>query len=506
MDLPNLHVARKCGPITTLFYKIAAVDQKTMAGCPEHDHNNACAVAEIQIAVWIYQTALFSIISHRLFATPGTIRPELVFMSMFLATFILLIDSYMVMRSSWHLSGIDLLKRGGIDISGGPWARIKATIFLVVRIGLSVGLAQLTAVFVSILIFASDIDAKIFNAYRLANAHLIIGATEPVDVEIKSATDAAEMQKTHVAALVAQVNTLRNYEIDPTSGDPLVQQAQQELTQMLRAKSKADEDLRATEIFATNELGGIQGSGNSGRPGHGPRHRAAVEQLANARMHAQEATSAVESARKRLDALRKQQHGLALEAIRQQAHDQLPVFEARLAEENAKLSALNDELTRLTHGRNDAIRANIERAPDHVALDNGLLNQIRILDEMAQDSPKIMALILLIDLTSFGFELAAVLAKITSFVPTTYAAILARDAYMGAVRMVDAMVKELNPEPSTDPKEPAIVMPPEPANDNWPAHEQAVRQNPFNGPDDPPPPPPKRPRGRPRKSFVPTEH
>jgi len=52
----------------------------------------------------------------------------------------MLIDSYMVMRSGWHLSGIEQLKRGGIDVSGGPWARIKATIFLAVRIALSIGL------------------------------------------------------------------------------------------------------------------------------------------------------------------------------------------------------------------------------------------------------------------------------------------------------------------------------------------------------------------------------
>ena len=76
--------------------------------------------------------------------------------------------------------------------------------------------------------------------------------------------------------------------------------------------------------------------------------------------------------------------------------------------------------------------------------------------------------------------------------------------------MVDAMVKELNPEPPTDPKGPAIVMPPEPANDNWPAHEEAVGQNPFNGlrrsTATTPTAQASRPRGRPRKTPVPTEH
>jgi hypothetical protein len=49
-----------------------------------------------------------------------------------------------------------------------------------------------------------------------------------------------------------------------------------------------------------------------------------------------------------------------------------------------------------------------------------------------------------IDFVSFGFELAAVLAKMMSYVPTTYAALLARDAYMSDVRIVDGMMKVLD--------------------------------------------------------------
>ncbi len=81
--------------------------------------------------------------------------------SLFIATFILFIDSYMIMRSGWHLSGIAELKRGGLDISGGPVARIKTGFFLTFRIMLSIGLAQLTAIFVSLLIFAADINSPI---------------------------------------------------------------------------------------------------------------------------------------------------------------------------------------------------------------------------------------------------------------------------------------------------------------------------------------------------------
>jgi hypothetical protein len=84
--------------------------------------------------------------------------------------------------------------------------------------------------------------------------------------------------------------------------------------------------------------------------------------------------------------------------------------------------------------------------------------------------------------------------------------LLARDAYMGAVRIVDGMVKELHPEPAMEVQAPGIVMSPAPANDNQPTNGEAVGQNPFSGFDDPPPSPPKRPRGRPRKSLIPTEH
>jgi hypothetical protein len=125
---------------------ISGVDEQTLQLCPQHDWDNVRAVAQIMICTWFYLTALFSIISNRLFAAPGQIRPELLAASAFLASFILLIDSYMVMRSGWHLSGIQELKRGGIDISGGAGARIKAGVFLAIRIILSIGIAQLTEV------------------------------------------------------------------------------------------------------------------------------------------------------------------------------------------------------------------------------------------------------------------------------------------------------------------------------------------------------------------------
>jgi hypothetical protein len=153
--------APKAGLLARLLIKIAGVDEQTLRLCPPHDWENALAVAGLMILGLLYQSTLFALVGHQLWASPGQIRPEIVVGSIFIATFIMFIDSYMIMRSGWHLSGIAELRRAGLDISGGPVARIKAGLFLAFRIVLSIGLAQLTAVFVSLLIFGADVNSPI---------------------------------------------------------------------------------------------------------------------------------------------------------------------------------------------------------------------------------------------------------------------------------------------------------------------------------------------------------
>jgi hypothetical protein len=494
MDMLVPAPAPKAGVFTKLLLKIAGVDEETLRQCPPHDWENARAVAELMILTLLYQTALFALVGHQLWASPGQIRPDIVMGSLFVAADIMFIDSYMIMRNGWHAAGIAELKRGGLDISGGPAARIKAGVFLTFRIMLSIGLAQLTAIFVSLLIFATDINAPIEAKYLEANKHLVGPATALVDAEIQRATESVTGQGARVTTLSAQVASLRQTEIDPSANDPQVQQAQQEVTQLMAQKAKADEDVRNAETYATNELGGIKGAaGNSGQPGRGARYRAAMEQLANARARAQEIAKALNAARERLDALRKKIPP-ADDMTRKRSHDQLLAFEKNLNAENGELSRLRDELTNLTHGREQAIRRAIENAPDHVGSEDGFLARISELEHIAQKDTKIAIVIGLIDVISFGFELAAVLAKVTSYVPTTYAAVLARDAYMSSIRIVDGMMTQLN--------EPEILPPRPPRDDNEGA--AGSGRGPSADAIEPAPPAPapaapKRPRGRPRK-------
>jgi len=499
MDMMSPEPIAKGGFPNRFFLHIAGVAEEKLRLSPEDDWDNVRAVAQIMICTWFYQTGLFSLISHRLFAARGQLRPELILTSAFLASFILLIDSYMVMRSGWHLSGIQELKRGGVDISGGIGPRLKAGFFLAIRITLSIGIAQLTAIFLSLLIFGSDITARLQEANLKANAAVISTATTLVDAQIQRATDAVNAETSQEAALATQVTALRQNQVDPSAGDAQVQLAQQAVTQLLAQKAAADQAVQQAETFASDELGGIVGApGNSGVPGDGPRRRAALEAVNNAKDQDQQIAAALVTAQNRLDALHSQSL-TRTQTTEQESHAELPTFQTLLDAEDAKLTSMKNALAALGAHRDDAIRTAVEAAPDYVPYNNGLLTQITVLDQIAHENREIEAVIILVDVTSFGFELAAVLAKVTSYVPTTYAALLARDAYMNVVRIVDEMMAQLN------------ALSGEAQQEGRTAHPLGLRDEPeqsatrpapgddlFSSPAEPPSTPPKRGRGRPR--------
>ena len=151
---------------------IAGADEELLKKCPPRDLNNVRAVAWLMLATLCYQTGLFALIGHELFAPPGQIRPEIILGALAIAAFVLLIDSFAIMRCGWHLEGLKELRRGGLDIGGGAGSRVKAGLFLSIRVLiLSVGLAQLTALFVSLVVFSTDIHARIDKTYRTRMRH-----------------------------------------------------------------------------------------------------------------------------------------------------------------------------------------------------------------------------------------------------------------------------------------------------------------------------------------------
>src|SRR5262252_831436 len=212
---PNIPpLVRKAGPLTRLLLAIAGIDEELLQRCPPRDWGIAKGIGAIGLCVGIYLTSLFFLMANKLFSPPGQIRIELLVPSLFFAIFIIVIDAFQINRTSWNLSGIAALKRGGLDISGGFAARIKATSFLPIRLILSGVLAQLTAIFASLLIYGGDISAPIEKKYLEVNGHLIAPATALVDAEIQRAADSMTAQIARVATLSRQVEALRNAEID----------------------------------------------------------------------------------------------------------------------------------------------------------------------------------------------------------------------------------------------------------------------------------------------------
>jgi hypothetical protein len=470
-----------------LLMKIAGVNEERLRDCPPEDWGTVRALAEIQIGVWALQSMLFSWIGHKL-AGAEYIRPDLIVIGMFVAGLIGAIDSYVIVRSGWYLEGLKIIARGGLDISGGGLEWLKAKFFLALRIFLSIGLAQITAIFLSLLVYGSDINARTQEIYHKANAHLIGPATQLIEGNIRRAADAYDAQVTFVNELVAQTQSLRQNVIEPSANQPTIGDAQREVARLTDLRTKADAEVEAADTFATNEFGGIKGAPqNTGKPGFGLRYRAAMERLTKAKARAGELQSQLITARARLDALRKDSSS-ANDVLMQRAQGQLPEFVKNLDAENAKLVKLKDELARLTSGREAAIRAAVENAPDFVAVDGGFIAQLKMLQRMSDEDPMIKIVVILVDVVAFGLELAAVMCKIAAFIDTTYAANLARDSYMRAVKIVDEMTDQLrgnrNSEPEIPPTEP-------------PAPEAAL-ECPFCEQ------PLKRKRGRPRKHPLPT--
>jgi hypothetical protein len=487
------------GPWAKLLLKIGGIDKDVVYQCPQRDWNAIKAAAEIFVLTFGYQAALWILIGHQLFATPGQIRPDIIAVGLFLATFVLLIDSWMFMHSAWEQAGLNELRRGGIDCGGGTLARIKGAVFLVIRIVLAVGNAQLTAVFFGLLVFAGDINSRLQDDYLKANSHLLAQATTIVNDTIGRATDALNKQVAIAEKLSNQVSTLQQGLVDPAVLDPEYQQAQHELQQLLDEKTKADQKLENSQTFAVSEYGGIKSApGNSGRPGRGARYRAAMEQVDNDRAHASEVSRNVDAMRARIDSIRERAPE-ANQAALAHSREQLPGFENELKEENAKRAALKKELDDLIAGRESAIRNAIESAPDHVPFNGGFLARIMALEHISAEDSKIFLIIALLDVCSFGFELAGVLSKVTAYVPTKYSMIIARDSYMQAVRMADEMMTELKTFGIQNHEAPGVQPSDDPfAHDNSaPASAAAGNANGAS------PQPVKRGRGRPRKNPLP---
>lgn len=475
---------------------LAGRDLGIMKRSPPPDHTNAYTIGLLIVLNWAYVTWLFSALGMNLLAD-GRFRLDVLGVCAFLASYLVAIDVYAFNHSGDHQNGLRELKRGGLDLMGGAAESLRSYGYLAVRLVLSFGLAQLSAIAFALLWYGADISAQIDAIYQSRNAVLTEQMTSSVQADLKRLSDDRAGQAEHVKGLEAQVTALRQAVIDPSAGDPQVQEDQHELDQLLDQRTKAQDEIAKAEAFATSELGGVvSAAGNSGVAGAGPRYRAAMQRVADAKAHAQEIDNEISAARQRLDELHAKL-GTANQAKQQNAHDQLPSFEKALAAAQGKLQALTDQLAQLTARRNTAIEERVRSAPNYVPRNTGTLARLKALENIANEDPKAGYTILVVELVAFGLELAFVMCKVFAYVPTTYSAQLAGDHYRRIVRIANEVAAETNQPPAND-NGPDGEAGHDAVNDNQANGHAATGTEGFslaNGAAQPP----KRGRGRPRK-------
>jgi Domain of unknown function (DUF4407) len=443
---------------------ISGVEKALMRLCPERDVHLARILGWIMEIVWCWQTALFSVMAHMLLAPAGEIRPELILAGMLVATLVLLIDNYMIMRPSWFLHGLEELKRGGLIVPGNPWMRVKAFIFLAVRLALSFVFALLTAIMLGVLIFAKDIAGEIDRAYLQRNSELFNAAAARVDEDMRKNAEARAQVANTIALAEEEQARLREAAVNPGPENAELKPLLDRVARLEQVRIGAEQALVRARNFTNNEGVGLPGEpGNSREAGQGPKWKAGVERVAIAEWHLEQATKAFAAAQERL---RQVQESIAIET-----RARLKTIEDRLAEversnqsEKTRLAGLEEAYRQLTENRERIIWESVRRDPSFVPKDEGFLARVRVLQKLSDDST-VFTVVLLFELAFFVIELAAVLCKITAFVPTTYSVLLAKADFLRAVTAAQDVADEVaatrSPRhPPTPPAPPEFPSPP----------------------------------------------
>jgi hypothetical protein len=437
--------------LTKLLIYIGGGDPETLARCPKAERDHILLLALIPLCVFLYQAGIYGLTAHYLFAAPQTFRPDLILVGIFLAVFFLVQDAYVFNRAGSYAAGAFEL---GLRATRASIA--KTASFTVARLVEAVGVSQLCAIFFALILFSHDIGIPIKKEWLHEDAALIAAASQPIDAEIRRQTDVVNKQAELVTQLTGQVSTLQQRQVDPYAGNMEMQQAEVELKALLDQRVAAGDAVAAAGLFASNELAGIKGSPqNSGKPGKGPRRAAALEQLKNAQDRANSLESDIGAARGRIDALRKQ---LDANSTTAKPEGELPAYKQSLAEARDKLNALEAQLRELVNGRDAAIQAAVETAPDYVPYDDGLLHRIVVLEQIVNSDRNVFLMVLLIDLTALGLELAGVLAKLTVYIPSSYNALLVHDTTLRIDEIADNLKKrydDRDADPTTPPESPA---------------------------------------------------
>ena len=415
---------------------LTGVDPELLRRCPPRDRSSVVTITLLMLAIWLWQTLAFSLTAHMLLDEMHRVRPDLVAIAALLAGVVMLVDSFTIIRSSWFLSGIAQLQRGGLEIPGAAAARIKNGLQLVFRLPLAGVLAQLAAIGFMLYCFTAEISRGLEVNATAENA--------PIAEQVAKVYDAGsvrletEIKDLRAASTTATTDASR-YRLDALETAPEDPELKPAIEQVRRAESaKTDAERRLAQV---------------------PRRDEAARRIAGQRLGARKAE--LQTAQARVDKLRSD---AASALVQRRAAVQGRLDETLAADQRrqARIDALEKEHAARLAAREDTIRQAMLRDPGYRPPDRGLLARVKVLAQLMQD-PWVFTVATLLHIGFFGIELGAVLCKVLTSVPSFYAVTLAGEEYANEVETANGVFRRIAQQEPPEPEgEPDATPPPEP--------------------------------------------
>lgn len=445
--------SRRLGYCVRFCCRLVGVDPEILQRCPPRDQSSVTTIGSLMLLVLVWQVFAFTLTGHVMLDEATRIRPELVALAVLLATIVLLVDSYTVMRSSWFVAGLGQLKRGGLKLPGYTGGQIKNGLQYLFRFSFGGVLAELAAIGMLLVCFATEITRVQRLDAIAANAPLREQVTEAFNADSGRRVQQIDLVQNRLTEAQKDLGSYRRDVLQAPNEDP-------ELKPATDRARRAD----AARVEAERRLSRSASQDS-------PERRQAQQQVAARRADAVAAQARLEKVRERSQTAIAQRTGAVQGRL-----DETLAAEQRFQEQIDTLQREHD--TRIA-SRETSIRAAMEQDPSYRPADRGLLARAKVLARL-MDDPWVFTLAMLLHAGFFGIELGAIMCKVLASVPSTYAVILASEEYGFEVETVNRLVRRIHGEPGPelpgetepvpDPHDPlegddAVVDPPAPAND-----------------------------------------
>ena len=299
---------------------------------------------------------------------------------------------------------------------------------MILRFGMTLLLALLTGSLMGLMFFRKDSDARIEAIAARANAPLVVVASERFDAETARLTTERGTALVAVNAADSDSSALRQSVLRETEADP----ERGFLVERVRLLTREREAAERRVAQAQRQAVGPDASGS------------AMARLASARRQLEAVTRDLGAAQARLREMQARRDSRevrftgTVEGRLKEVGDARQAAATRLAELDAAIAARASI-------REATIREAVLRDPAYTPKDDGLLARLKALADLTRD-PYIFWAVIILDAFFVALELAAVLSKVTTFVPATYALLMVRGIAIAGQEVKEELIARLKLE------------------------------------------------------------